>query len=82
MFSAAALFKAVVILLLIVILIALASGMVFLVKDKGDSDRTVKSLTVRIALSVFLFALLIFGFATGLIEPHGIQPPQTEKALQ
>ncbi|HSR62293.1 MAG TPA: twin transmembrane helix small protein [Gammaproteobacteria bacterium] len=82
MFSAAVLFKAVVILLLIVILIALTSGMVFLVKDKGDSDRTVKSLTVRIALSVLLFALLIFGFATGLIEPHGIQPPQTEKALQ
>ena len=82
MFSAAALFKAVVILLLVIILVSLATGMLFLVKDKGSSERTVKSLTVRIALSVLLFALLIFGFATGLIEPHGIQSPQTEKALQ
>jgi predicted permease len=80
--SGPAIFKAVVILLLIVIVIALSSGMFFLVKDKGQTDRTVKSLTVRIILSIALFILLLIGFATGLIRPHGINPPQeTEKAL-
>ncbi|MBI4005313.1 MAG: twin transmembrane helix small protein [Gammaproteobacteria bacterium] len=74
-------FKMVVILLLVIIIVALSSGMFFLVRDKGQSDRTVKSLTVRIVLSIILFLLLIFGFATGLIQPHGIIPPQTEKAL-
>lgn len=80
--SGALLFKILIVLLLIVILGALSSGMFFLVRDKGDSDRTVKSLTVRIVLSVLLFALLFIGFATGLIKPHGIVPSQeTEKAL-
>ncbi len=68
--------------MLIIIIVALASGMFFLVRDKGTTDRTVKSLTVRIVLSVLLFLLLFIGLATGLIKPHGIVPPQeTEKAL-
>ena len=76
------LFKILIIALLIIILVALSSGMFFLVRDKGGSDRTVKSLTIRIALSVLLFILLFVGLATGLIKPHGIIPPQeTEKAL-
>ncbi len=80
--SGAVLFKALIILLLLVILVALSSGMFFLVKDRGESDRAVKSLTVRIVLSVVLFLLLFVGLATGLIEPHGITPPvKTEKAL-
>ena len=79
--SGPVIFKAVVILLLIIIIIALFSGMFFLVRDKGQTNRTVKSLTVRIVLSIFLFILLIIGFATGLIQPHGIIPPQIEKAL-
>lgn len=80
--SGALLFKILIIILLIVILASLSSGMFFLVRDKGKSDRTVKSLTVRIVLSVLLFALLFIGFATGLIKPHGILPTQeTEKAL-
>ncbi len=56
-------------------------GAFFLVSDKGESDRMVKSLTVRIVLSITLFVLLIVGFTTGLIKPHGLAPPQTEKAL-
>lgn len=80
--TGALIFKIIIVILIIVILLSLTSGMVFLVKDKGDSDRTVKSLTVRIVLSVLLFILLFVGFATGLIEPHGLIPEQTEKALQ
>ncbi len=72
--SGAAIFKLVVILLLAVILISLASGLFFLIRDKGKSERTVKSLTLRIVLSVALFVLLFIGFTAGLIKPHGINP--------
>ena len=80
--TGALLFKIVVVLMLIIILGALSSGMFFLVRDKGTTNRTVQSLTVRIALSIVLFVLLLIGFATGLIKPHGITPPvETQKAL-
>lgn len=59
--------KIVVILFLVFILGSLASALYFLVKDRGQGERTVKALTVRVALSVLLFALLILGFYTGLI---------------
>ena len=65
-------FKGIVILLLIVIFISLASGLVFIVHDQGKTDRTVMSLTVRVALSIALILLLVVGFATGLIQPHGL----------
>lgn len=68
------LFKSVVVVLLLAILVSLASGLVFLIRDKGESERTVRSLTVRIGLSIALFLLLIIGFATGMIQPHGITP--------
>lgn len=68
------LIKALIVLILLIILSTLFSGMIFLIKDKGQSERTVKALTVRIALSVALFILLMIAFATGLIHPHGITP--------
>jgi hypothetical protein len=45
-----------------------------MIRDKGQSDRTIKALTLRIALSVGLFLLLLIAYATGLITPHGIYP--------
>jgi len=68
------LIKTLIVLVLLAILFSLFSGMIFLVKDKGQSQRTVKALTVRIALSVALFILLMVAFATGLIQPHGVNP--------
>ena len=64
--------KIFIVLALFAILISLGSAMLFLVKDKGQSNRTVKALSVRIGLSVALFALLMLGVATGFITPHGI----------
>ena len=72
--TASLLFKAVLVILLICIFISLTGGLAFLVSDKGQTDRTVKSLTVRIVLSILLFILLFVGFATGLITPHGVTP--------
>ncbi|TCK17080.1 DUF2909 family protein [Thiogranum longum] len=59
---------------LIAIVASLLSGMIFMVRDKGKSTRTVKALTMRIALSVSLFGLLMLAIATGHLKPHGIYP--------
>ena len=70
------LFKVLAVVLLLTILGSLATGLVFLLRDKGQSDRAVKALTFRVGLSVMLFVLFLIGAATGLITPHGALPPQ------
>lgn len=59
---------------LLAIVIALGSGMVFMIKDDGDSHRTVRALTWRIGLSLTLIAVLALGYYMGWIQPHGIRP--------
>ena len=66
------LFKIVVLALLGLILLSLSSGMFFLVKDKGKSNRTLTSLKFRIILSVLLFILLLIGMKMGWLIPHGL----------
>lgn len=82
-------YKIIIVVLLLAVIVSLTSGMFFLVHDKGETDRSVKSLTIRISLSIALFIMLIVGYFTGMIQPHGISPeasipesPETEKALQ
>lgn len=71
-------YKIIIVLLLFAVIISLTSGMFFLVHDKGESDRTVKSLTIRISLSIALFLMLFIGYFTGMIQPHGINPNSSE----
>jgi VIT1/CCC1 family predicted Fe2+/Mn2+ transporter len=59
--------KIVVILFLVFIVGSLFSALYFLVSDKGTGERTVKALTLRITLSVVLFALLMLGYYFGFI---------------
>jgi hypothetical protein len=66
--------KTLVVLVLLVIIGSLFSGLFYLVRDKGTSERTVRALTVRISLSVLLFILLMLGYATGVLQPHGVYP--------
>lgn len=66
--------KLLVIAVFFTIIGSLASGLFYLVKDRGESDRTVKALTLRIGLSVGLFVLLFILYAAGLIQPHSITP--------
>ena len=37
-----------------------------------DNKRMVRALTVRVGLSVGLFVILLVGWATGAITPHGM----------
>jgi Protein of unknown function (DUF2909) len=63
--------KIVVVLLLLGIFGSLASAMVYLVRDRGASTRTVKALTVRVGISVFLFLLLMAGYYFGFVPQDG-----------
>lgn len=59
--------KIIVLLFVLFILGSLFSALYFLLKDRSKSDRVVKALTVRVVLSVVLFALLMLGFYFGII---------------
>ena len=59
--------KIVVILLLVAVIASLFSGLFFVYKDKGDSNRVVISLTIRIVLSLLVFAILIGSYFFGLV---------------
>jgi uncharacterized SAM-binding protein YcdF (DUF218 family) len=62
-------FRIVIIVLLLGVLTSLFSGLFFLYRDRGEGERAVKALTLRIALSIGLFVLLILGYRLGWI--HG-----------
>jgi len=66
------LIKIVILTIILIILASLGSGLFYLVRDKGQSTRVVKALSIRIGLSVILFILLMLAFAFGLISPHPI----------
>ena len=59
--------KIVAVLFLLFIIASLGSALYYLVKDKGQSTRALKALTLRIGLSVVLFAMLMLGFYFGII---------------
>ena len=71
------LIKLIVLVLLALILISLGAGMFSLIKDGGQTNRTVKFLTIRIILSIALFVVLGLAFIFGWIQPHGIVPPSS-----
>ena len=64
--------KLVVILVLGAIVVSLGVALYHLASGKGDSTKLIRSLTVRIALSVALFVLLMLAWWLGLIHPHGL----------
>ncbi|AWV08714.1 twin transmembrane helix small protein [Marilutibacter maris] len=61
-----------VIAFLIVILWNLGAGLYYMLVDKGESRRTVKALTRRVALSVALILLVVLASYMGWIEFHGV----------
>lgn len=53
-----------IVLVMLGIVVSLGSGLYYLVKDRGETERTVKSLTVRVGLAIVLLVILAFGFMT------------------
>ncbi len=50
--------------------VSLFSGLFFLYRDRGQGVRTARALTLRICLSITIFALLLIGFRFGLIPGY------------
>ena len=63
--------RVIVVLCLLGIVASLGSGLFYLVKDKGESKRMVRALTIRITLSIVLLLFLVIAGWQGWIAPHG-----------
>ena len=59
---------------MLTVLVSLGLGLYHLSRGRPeDSGRLVRALTVRITLSLLLFALLMLAWHFGLISPHPLQ---------
>ena len=68
-----AIMKILVAVAFILILASLGSALVFLMKDKGKSNRTVQALALRVGFSILLFVLILVANHFGWIQPTGIR---------
>ena len=57
----------------VLIIGSLASALVFMMKDRGKSDRTVTALALRVGFSITLFLLILAAYKLGWIAPTGIR---------
>jgi len=65
-------FKIIIVVVLLFILYSLGVALFAFVKEGKSSDKMLKALTFRIAISIGLIVLLMVGAQFGLISPHGI----------
>ena len=65
--------KIIVSALLVLIMVSLFSALALLFRKESRSKRLVQVLTVRVTLSISLFALLLAGFYFGLIPQQGLR---------
>ena len=74
------LFRVVVLIALAAIVVSLGSALYHLSRGtQQDSAKLVRALTVRIVLSLALFALIMIAWYAGLISPHGVVPPRAQQ---
>lgn len=66
--------KILIILVFLFILFNLGLGLLHMMRDKGQTKKTVRALTWRIGLSVGLFFLIMLAYFTGYLQLHGIMP--------
>ncbi|MBB5192245.1 multisubunit Na+/H+ antiporter MnhF subunit [Silvimonas terrae] len=66
--------RVVIVLFLLIILFALGRALFQLVRGPSRSEKLARSLTLRIAVSVALFILLLLAWYFGLLQPHGPTP--------
>lgn len=60
--------KILILVLVAAVVASLFAGLYFVYKDKGNSTRAVKALTVRVALQAIIIALLLGGFIFGFFQ--------------
>ena len=64
--------KLLVILVLAATVVSLGVALYQLARGADNSCKMLRSLTVRVVLSVALFVLLMIAWRLGLIRPHGV----------
>jgi len=64
--------KVALILMLLAIIVALFSGLFFMLKDGSDKRRTVRALTWRVGLQAGLLLFLALAYFMGWIQPHNL----------
>ncbi|MES2105234.1 MAG: twin transmembrane helix small protein [Pseudomonadota bacterium] len=64
--------KIIVAIAFILIIFSMGSALVYLMKDKGKSNRTVKALAFRVGFSISLFIFILVANRLGWIQPTGI----------
>ncbi|WHS60485.1 twin transmembrane helix small protein [Pseudomonas sp. G2-4] len=62
--------KAAIFLMLIATIASLFSGLFFLVKDEGNSNRLVIALAIRVGLAAITVGLIAWGFFSGQLVSH------------
>jgi hypothetical protein len=65
--------KIIVAIAFLLIFISLGSALVYLMRDKGKRNRTVKALAFRVGFSISLFLFILIAHHFGLIQPTGIR---------
>ncbi|MGY8527098.1 twin transmembrane helix small protein [Paracidovorax citrulli] len=64
--------RIVIIVAFILILASLASALFFMMRDGSRTPNMVRSLTVRVGLSIALFVFIMIAFRMGWIQSTGI----------
>lgn len=67
-------FKVLLVVLFFAAVISLFSGLFFILKDRGQSGRTVKALSLRVLFCVLLLVALAYGILSGVITPNNPWP--------
>lgn len=67
-------FKVLLVVLFFAAVISLFSGLFFILKDRGQSGRTVKALSLRVLFCVLLLVALAYGILSGAITPNNPWP--------
>ena len=62
------------------IVVSLFAGLFFLVKDKGQTNRTANALTVRIGLSIAAIVVVLIAGLTGVLEMNPEPGSAAERA--
>ena len=68
--------KIIILVLLLAVVASLFSGLYFVYKDKGSTNRAVTALTIRIVLSLLVFALLMASYWFGWLKDGKLYPPR------
>lgn len=61
--------KLIIFLLVILIIVSLGVSLFFMIKDRGNSTRNVKSLSIRIGIWVVLLLFMFVAYQMGYLKP-------------